>query len=55
MTEPRAWPTWAWVLLLLQVAILVVAILPWLSMAGMMGGMMQMPGMMPMSSMMPGR
>jgi len=47
------WPTWVWVLLMLQIAILLVALVPWVAMSAMMaGGMMRMP-IMPMPSMMP--
>lgn len=52
MNEVRqhGWPTWAWVLLILQVATLLIALVPWIAMSGMMmGGMMRMP----MPSMMP--
>lgn len=38
-----SWPSWAWVLFALQVATLLVAILPWLLMSTGMGtGMMRM-------------
>lgn len=52
------WPSWAWVLFALQVATLLVAILPWLLMStgmgrmGMMGGMMDMGDMREMREMM---
>ena len=43
------WPTWAWVLFALQVATLLIALVPWIVMAsGMMGsGMMRMMDLQP--------
>lgn len=58
MDERRGehWPAWAWVLFALQVATLVVALVPWVAMASSMGAMGGMMGpMMDPGRMMPAR
>lgn len=53
--DNRGWPTWAWMIVILQVATLVLVIVPWFWMMGaMMSGSMMMPfGMPPNATMHP--